>query len=1535
MNKNLLRYLLLVQIFWFVSSAFSQSNQFLWVNSGGTSNGVINDVAYSTLGNAIVTGGYMSGNGNGSFPITISGGQNQNGVLSRFNNAGGLVWGFSIGGSGIDEITAVAFDNLDNIIVGGTFEGSAAQFQGTSGGLVTLNSNGGKDIFVAKYNSAGVLLWLRQGSSTSDDFIHDITVDASNNIYVAGSAPAGFTYYGNGISSYGGTDGFALKILSDGSFGWINSAGSTGVDEFRSVTVFGGVAYFGGHYKGPSVSLFGTGVSVNNLFSGTSDIFIAKYATATGASSTMATFGGSNNDILTTLTNDGTSLYFAASSLGTLTLGASFYNNIYQENVTAKLTTAFAVTWSHSTTHSLAGDANPGGIGFLPSGRIVVVGDYTGTINCGLASSLLSSSRDGIVYYLNATNGAAVEQTRFYGISNDVGKSIAVKSSIEFFIGGFYTDNCLFPPINVTGTNSTSHPFVGKFGCSTSSTATLTGTTAVCDVQAVNLTVTFVGVGPYSVTITDGTTPVTVSNIATSTYTHSVTPSATSTYSITAFSSANCINTFSGTATVTVYPPVTNNVISANVTLCYGQNGTYTGPIPTGGDGSAPAYLWEYKTGLTWFPGLNTNTLQNYTAVPITQNVQYRRKVTINGCPTHISNVVTATVVPVLSNNIISGNQISCGSFDPVIFSSSYPSGGNGSYSFIWEEDINSSFTNPVVVGNSQDFDPPLQTVTKYFRRTVFSVTCADVSNFLTVQVDPLVANNTISTSQSFCVSGTPSPLIGSTPSGGFGGYTYSWQSSPNGTVWTNVGTGQNYSPGLLSSTTFYRRLVTSGACTTPNASNTVTITVNPAIVANTITANQTSCGSFDPSILSGSSPSGGNSAYTYIWQEDIDSLFPNPISVGTTQNYDPPLQSVTKYYRRIVNSGSCSSTSNFLTVRVDVPLNNNTITANQTFCVSGTPSALVGSLPTGGFGGFVYTWQSSSDGTTWTNVGATQSYSPGLISATTYFRRLATSGACVVPNVSNIITITIDSQISANTISTDQMICAGNTPLALAGSSPAGGDGINYVFQWFESQDSVLWVPASGNNNLINYSPSALAVDYYYFRKVSSGVCPADTSNALSVLVYPSIGNNIISADTAVCYNTSSVLLTGLTAQNGSGSYQYLWESSTDGITYTPATGTNNAMDFTANNLTQSSYFRRKIMDVNCTYDTSVSNVVLVTVYSPISGSFLNPSDTICMGDSFNASFLLSGDGPFDIHFFAGGISQNVNGIIGSSYTYVEIPSTTNAVIWDTLTDVHGCFITPIDTFDYRVVQYPNVQLQNDTTICDSYTFQPVFGNGNLSFVSPTLGNISTNFPLNFTTTLFGTHSFIIAENLEGCISTDTAVITFTEPIGNISAGPDQEYTKVDFIVLAATPLLSNETGIWTLISGSGVFADSSQPNTPFSELLSGQTILEWTVDNVYCPTKTAQVVINIYNLIVPTGFSPNNDGSNDYLEFFGRDDITVINLQVYDRWGTLVYENKNYQNDWNGTDKKGEDLPEDTYFMIVDLGEKGLRKSYLILRR
>ncbi len=111
--------------------------------------------------------------------------------------------------------------------------------------------------------------------------------------------------------------------------------------------------------------------------------------------------------------------------------------------------------------------------------------------------------------------------------------------------------------------------------------------------------------------------------------------------------------------------------------------------------------------------------------------------------------------------------------------------------------------------------------------------------------------------------------------------------------------------------------------------------------------------------------------------------------------------------------------------------------------------------------------------------------------------------------------------------------------------------------------------------------------------------------------------------------------------------------------------------------------------------------------------------------------------------------------------------------------------------------------------------------------------------------------------------------------------------------------------------------------------------TIIATTVQNSYSDRAT----ITVYSSPeAPQGFSPNNDGFNDYFKMVLNSESTYT-LKVFDRSGTLCYSSDNYQNDWDGTANSGVQkgkkiLPGTYYYVLVSLTDGTVHKDYVVVR-
>jgi gliding motility-associated-like protein len=84
-------------------------------------------------------------------------------------------------------------------------------------------------------------------------------------------------------------------------------------------------------------------------------------------------------------------------------------------------------------------------------------------------------------------------------------------------------------------------------------------------------------------------------------------------------------------------------------------------------------------------------------------------------------------------------------------------------------------------------------------------------------------------------------------------------------------------------------------------------------------------------------------------------------------------------------------------------------------------------------------------------------------------------------------------------------------------------------------------------------------------------------------------------------------------------------------------------------------------------------------------------------------------------------------------------------------------------------------------------------------------------------------------------------------------------------------------------------------------------------------CATSGSVSLMEPLVLEMPNGFSPNDDGDNDAFVVRGLDAYPVNELIIFNRWGNIVFQDENYQNDWQGENSQSEPLPDATYFVIL----------------
>lgn len=180
---------------------------------------------------------YIAGTFEGSVTIendTLNSYGNYDNFTAQLNAAGALVDFDRYGGLDADDSRSIAVDKNDNVYVCGSFLDQAIV---GSQRVEAIDGLGG-DIYVAKFNKAGILLWSTViGSSEYDEIAPYVAVDTVGNVYVAGGFGGTMKVGSTTLTSLGNTDMFVLKMDASGKVLWARSAGSTEFDQARGLIV--------------------------------------------------------------------------------------------------------------------------------------------------------------------------------------------------------------------------------------------------------------------------------------------------------------------------------------------------------------------------------------------------------------------------------------------------------------------------------------------------------------------------------------------------------------------------------------------------------------------------------------------------------------------------------------------------------------------------------------------------------------------------------------------------------------------------------------------------------------------------------------------------------------------------------------------------------------------------------------------------------------------------------------------------------------------------------------------------------------------------------------------------------------------------------------------------------------------------------------------------------------------------------------------------------------------------------------------------
>jgi gliding motility-associated-like protein/uncharacterized repeat protein (TIGR01451 family) len=581
---------------------------------------------------------------------------------------------------------------------------------------------------------------------------------------------------------------------------------------------------------------------------------------------------------------------------------------------------------------------------------------------------------------------------------------------------------------------------------------------------------------------------------------------------------------------VSSVPPTVSNA-GTNYAICttgISTNSTLNGNQPSGAETGVWTVVSSTGSQTTTFSNANDYNTNINGLTPGVYTLQWTLK---NGSCSSESAVVLTVYDPPTPAVVTSADQSIC-LYQPVNLTANTVTAGTGTWSAssLPPGAATPTFTN--ANGTSTSVLGLQPGVYKFIFTTVNGPCTQSVSAPVTITIvePPTPSNAGVSKTTCF---GTPVALTANTPTVGTGTWTVTSGQPIANYNFSNASSASSTFTATQAGLYILQWTTNNGICT---SSSTTQITVQPALDNNTINAAITTiCGGSTVAFTAGTPvPTGGTNAYTYQWQVSTDNVAFNNIAGATNPAYtsaaipNATAAPIIYYYRRVVNSGNCTSLpSASIAITVNPSLSANTASVpTNSFCFSGIPGPITGSAMTGGNGTYTYQWQLSTNGGTYTNIalnGTSVNYDPGTLTnsgttVNTYrYRRVVTSSPC--SSTSNVITITVNPRPVLTSAAT-QTICS-NRLFSYTPTSGVSGT----TFTWTRAAIAGISNPASAgantiNETLINTTNAPIVVNYVY--TLIANACVNTTTYNVAVTVNPSpIGTNAV-VNTLTCTNPS-----------------------------------------------------------------------------------------------------------------------------------------------------------------------------------------------------------------------------------------------------------------------------------------------------------------------------------------------------------------------------------------------------------------------------
>lgn len=339
----------------------------------------------------------------------------------------------------------------------------------------------------------------------------------------------------------------------------------------------------------------------------------------------------------------------------------------------------------------------------------------------------------------------------------------------------------------------------------------------------------------------------------------------------------------------------------------------------------------------------------------------------------------------------------------------------------------------------------------------------------------------------------------------------------------------------------------------------------------------------------------------------------------------------------------------------------------------------------------------------------------------------------------------------------------------------------------------------------------------------------------------------------------------------------------------------------------------------------------------SPDDPAVTATKDEICFGEETTINASGAGASGYNVYSAASG-----GNLLGT--TPLTVSPTTTTTYYVESVSASGCInLGGREPITVTVHELPDANAGPDQTICSGSSTQ-LTATGGVIYVWNTGANIETIY----VTPQNGTWYSVSVTDDNGCVQADSAFVDVFFPtaitaVNDSATGENQTTISIDVVDND-----SQSGGMVHVITQpahgtADVGSDNLVTYTPDGDY-DGLDSIQYAICDSFCGDfcDTAWIYIDVLTFFIPSGISPNDDGINDNFEIVGLFKFPSHHLQIFNRWGDLIYDAEPYLNDWHGQTNKGmvlggDAVVEGTYFYIFypNDGETETKKGTIELRK